>query len=144
MLPSGRTTSSPRTAVARFPFPTPEPCVAVAIAPATEICGSDAMLCRAQPRFSSATANSPYLMPADTVTIWFSLSITNSCGKFSKVIEIASVSAMALKQWALPLARTFGFVATICANSAVVAGANVCESAKVTVPDQFFIRRSFQ
>src|SRR5262249_10339426 len=47
--PDDNTSSSPATAVARFPLPTPEPCVAVAIAPPTEMCGSDARLCRATP-----------------------------------------------------------------------------------------------
>jgi hypothetical protein len=35
--------SSAATAVARLPFASPEPCVAVATAPATEMCGSDAV-----------------------------------------------------------------------------------------------------
>jgi hypothetical protein len=37
------------TAVDRFPFLTPEPCVPVAQAPATEIWGNEARLCRAKP-----------------------------------------------------------------------------------------------
>ena len=36
-------------AVDRLPFFSPEPWVAVVQAPATEICGSDARLCRAKP-----------------------------------------------------------------------------------------------
>ena len=57
---------------------------------------------------------------------------------------MASVSAIALKQWALPRARTLGLFAITSENSATVEGASVWESEKVTVPDQFFIRRSFQ
>ena len=41
--------SSEATAVAREPFSTPEPWVPVATAPATEMCGSEARLPRAQP-----------------------------------------------------------------------------------------------
>ena len=47
--PSAVTSSSPETAVARFPLLMPEPCVAVAQAPATEMCGSEARLCSAKP-----------------------------------------------------------------------------------------------
>ncbi len=45
--PPDVTSSRPATAVARLPFVLPEPCVAVATAPATEMWGSDARLCRA-------------------------------------------------------------------------------------------------
>jgi hypothetical protein len=47
--PSDVTSSTALTAVARLPFPSPDPCVAVATAPATEMCGSDARLARARP-----------------------------------------------------------------------------------------------
>ena len=43
------TSSSAATAVARLPLASPEPCVAVATAPATEMCGSEARLCSASP-----------------------------------------------------------------------------------------------
>ncbi len=41
--------SSSRTADASEPLATPEPCVPVATEPATEMCGSEAMLGRASP-----------------------------------------------------------------------------------------------
>ena len=44
-VPSGPTISSAATADARFLLASPEPCVAVATAPATEMCGRDARLC---------------------------------------------------------------------------------------------------
>ena len=47
--PSAPTIRTARTAVARFPLRSPEPWVPVAIAPATEMWGSDAMLCSARP-----------------------------------------------------------------------------------------------
>ena len=49
--------SSAVTAVARLPLPSPEPWVAVAIAPATLMWGSEARLCSASP--SSPGASSP-------------------------------------------------------------------------------------
>ena len=45
--PSAVISSSPDTIVARFPWASPEPWVAVATAPATEMCGSEARLGRA-------------------------------------------------------------------------------------------------
>ena len=47
--PAEVTSSSARTAVARLPLRSPEPWVAVAIAPATAMCGSEARLCSARP-----------------------------------------------------------------------------------------------
>ena len=47
--PAEVTSSRPATAVARLPLASPEPWVAVATAPATEMWGSDARLCRARP-----------------------------------------------------------------------------------------------
>ena len=57
--PSEVTSSRPATAVARLPLASPEPCVAVATAPATEMCGSEARLCSARPSGASASARSP-------------------------------------------------------------------------------------
>ena len=57
--PSEVTNSNPATAVAKLPLVSPEPCVAVATAPATEMCGSEARLCRASPWGASACASSP-------------------------------------------------------------------------------------
>ena len=57
--PSDVTSSSPATAVARLPLATPEPWVAVATAPATEMCGSEARLCRASPASASESASAP-------------------------------------------------------------------------------------
>ena len=53
------TSSSAATAVARLRLASPEPWVAVATAPATEMCGSEARLCSATPSRSSAPASSP-------------------------------------------------------------------------------------
>ena len=50
---------SPATAVASDAFVSPEPCVDVATAPATEMCGNEARLARAQPRSWSARETSP-------------------------------------------------------------------------------------
>ena len=57
------------TAVARLPLASPEPWVAVAIAPAIEMCGSDARLCSASPARPARSASSPYLSPALQVTV---------------------------------------------------------------------------
>ena len=57
--PSAVTTSNAETAVARFPIWSPEPCVAVAQAPATEMCGREARLFKANPAASSGAASSP-------------------------------------------------------------------------------------
>ena len=59
-LPVGRSPAPwPSTAVARLPLPSPEPWVAVAHAPATEMCGSEARLCSANPAASSGPHSSP-------------------------------------------------------------------------------------
>lgn len=47
--PSAVISSTSRTAEASEPLRMPEPCVPVATDPATEMCGSEAMLCRASP-----------------------------------------------------------------------------------------------
>ena len=57
--PSAVTSSRPATEVARLPLRSPEPWVAVATAPATEMCGSDARLASASPWRSSSAASAP-------------------------------------------------------------------------------------
>ena len=57
--PDAVTSSSARTAAGRFWLASPEPCVAVAHEPATEICGSEAMLRTAYPALFSCWASSP-------------------------------------------------------------------------------------
>ncbi len=57
MSPSAVTNSRAVMAAARFWLATPEPWVAVAQAPATEMCGSEAMLRSAKPLASSREAS---------------------------------------------------------------------------------------
>ena len=57
--PSGPTHSTAATAEASDPMTSPEPCVPVATAPATEMCGSDAIDASAQPWRCSSAARSP-------------------------------------------------------------------------------------
>jgi hypothetical protein len=56
--PSAVIRSIPDTAVARLPLASPDPWLAVAHAPATDRCGSDAMLRSAQPAASSCAVSS--------------------------------------------------------------------------------------
>ena len=65
MSPVEVTSCRARTAVARLPVP--DPCVPVAIAPATEMCGSEARLCSAA-RPSRCWASAPYVSPALKLT----------------------------------------------------------------------------
>jgi hypothetical protein len=68
-LPSPTTISSPVTALDKALLPSPDPWVAVAIAPATVICGSDARLCSANPSRCKNHDISPYDVPPPSVTL---------------------------------------------------------------------------
>lgn len=57
--PPAVTSSIVRTEEARLRFPFPEPWVPVALAPPTEMWGSEPMLGSARPRSCAATASSP-------------------------------------------------------------------------------------
>ena len=85
----------------------PEPWVAVAIAPAIEMCGSDARLCSATPCAASASASSPYLSQALQVTVPAARSTSTSAGRASSATSSAE-SATSLNEWRVPSARTRG------------------------------------
>jgi hypothetical protein len=95
--PSELTSSSSATAVARFPFASPDPWVAVAIAPATEMCGSDARLASAIPCSPSVVDNSPYLMLALSEAVRAAGSTSTSAGNSSSVTNSAE-SPMSVKE----------------------------------------------
>ncbi|KDP92431.1 hypothetical protein W824_00305 [Clavibacter cf. michiganensis LMG 26808] len=57
--PSAVIISSAATAVPRLPLPMPDPWVAVAMAPPTEMCGSDARLWIARPSSPRSSASLP-------------------------------------------------------------------------------------
>src|SRR5215216_6248361 len=118
---AGRHESSPATAVARLPPASPEPWVAVATAPATEMCGSDAMLCSASRSRFSAAASSPYVMPAAKETVPAARSTTTSAGNPASVTSSVE-SAMSVNEWRDPSTRTRGAVATILRSSSSVDG----------------------
>jgi hypothetical protein len=80
-------------------------------------------------------------MPAGTLTVLFSLLISISEGMFSKVIAVAEVSAMSLKQCALPRARTRADCEISSSISSSDVGAMLCASRKFTVPDQLALMR---
>ncbi len=112
------TSCTAATAVARFPFRTPEPCVAVATAPATEMCGSEARLCSATPSSPSRSTSSPYFRPAPKETVCASWSTTTPAGSASSECsassEISSVaSAMAVKECREPSTCTLAAPATM-------------------------------
>src|SRR5215212_4586130 len=119
--PPDVTSSRPQTAVARLPFVSPEPCVAVATAPATQMWGSDARLCKATPSAFNFSASSPYLRPALKETVFAAWSTTMSMGMASSVIS-SRESAMPLKEWREPRTRTPGALAIISCTCSIVDG----------------------
>ena len=93
--------------------------MAVATAPPTAMCGSEARLCSASPCSSSAGASSPYVIPALNETV--PRSTTTSCG--SAVSETsASDSPMPLNECRVPSTRIRGAAATISRSSSMVCG----------------------
>ena len=106
------TSSSAATAVARLPLASPDPWVAVATAPATEMCGSEARLCKAIPSRFRAPASSPYVTPAPRETVAAPRSTTTSAGSASSATS-SVLSAMSLKECREPSARTRRAAATI-------------------------------
>ena len=102
--PSAVTSSSPETDVDRQPCRSPDPCVAVATAPATEMCGSEARLGTAKPAASSVAAMSPYRLAALTRAVARALSISRTGGSAERSTWSPSVSAMSLKQCRVPSA----------------------------------------
>ena len=104
--PSAVTTVMAETAVARFPFRSPEPWVAVAQAPATEMCGRDARLWSANPAACSGPASSPYRTAPSIVTA--PATGSRSKTRFIRASESRwpSVSAMSLNEWREPSTRS--------------------------------------
>jgi hypothetical protein len=105
----------------KIPVVKPEPCVAVAIAPATEICGNDARLCSANPFASITGASFPYFTPAPTVTVRALSSISIVSNRLRETCATV-LSAMVLNECRDPSARTFAHFATTCCASSTVAG----------------------
>ncbi len=113
--------SRPTTAVARLPFVSPEPCVAVATAPATEMWGSEARLCRAKPSAFNVSTSSPYLRAALKETVFVAWSMTTSMGTASSVMS-SEESAMSLNECREPKTRTRGALAMISCACSIVDG----------------------
>ncbi len=110
------------TAVARLPLATPLPWVAVAHAPATEMCGNDARLARAHPSSCSRIASSPYLIPPSTVTLRACWSSSTTRGSAASETRSPSVSAIVLNECRLPTTRSFVLAAAMDRTSATEAG----------------------
>src|SRR5450432_3281534 len=118
--PSATTISSPLTAEERFPFFTPEPCVAVVILPATEICGREARLCRANPFLSRYGASSPYFIPPSTVTVLLTVSRDKILFRLLDETRLNLLSAIELKQCLVPSPRSFSdFLTSDCTSETV-------------------------
>src|ERR1039457_3030129 len=124
------------TAVARLPLAFPEPCVAVAQAPPTEMCGSDARLCRAQPSACSRWASSPYRIPAPTVTVARSGSISMTGGRSATETSTPAVSAMRLNEYPEPRARTWWLPETRSWSSSTLCGRCTRSARYTTLPAQ--------
>src|SRR5215470_9370416 len=135
--PSAVTSSRPDTEVARLPLASPEPWVAVAHAPATEMCGSDPRLCRARPARFSAVASSPYLRPALIMTAAFAVSTSITRGRASRDTRSPWVSATRLNECPVPRARTRLLPATRRCSSGTEAGRWKRSAPNVTLPAQF-------
>lgn len=121
--PSGLTSSTAQTAVDKMPLPSPEPCVPVAVAPATDIWGSDPVLCSANPCRCSLAARIPYVVPPETDTVQCSAStlIPGSISD-SEMSAPPGESAIELKECRVPRALTFGSRATKSWTSSTEAG----------------------
>ena len=96
--------------------------MAVAIAPATEMCGSEARLCSATPSAASGGASSPYVSPAPHVTV-AGLAVDDDLGRPGASSETSSAeSAMSVNECLEPSACTRGARGTIARSSSSVAG----------------------
>ncbi len=134
--PSGPMNSNAATAVARFPLRSPEPCVPVAIEPATEMWGSEAKLCSANPASWTARPSAAYVIHPEARTSRRSASIDTSGAIPLSESMTDGESAMALKEWPEPSTRSRGEAATISrAASTLAAGANR-SGAKAMLPAQ--------
>ena len=131
----------PRTALVSTPFALPEPCVAVAVAPPTEMCGSDPRLCSAKPRSSSQRASSPYRVPAATVTVDASVSSANPPDSPARSMSVPAVSGRSVKEWRVPSACTLPPAAIACRTSSTVEAVMIRGAAYSCVPAQFCVIR---
>src|SRR5699024_3558556 len=134
--PPAVTISIARTVEARERWPSPEPWVPVALAPPTEMCGSEPMLGRARPRSAAARASSPYRTPAATRTVRAVVSNSRSAGIRARVTRGASLAATSENECRVPSARRRGLRATSALSSASVVGACSGPGPLSTVPDQ--------
>ena len=100
---------------------TPEPWVAVATAPATEMWGSDARVCKATPSSCNVLTRWPYFTPPLIETVCASWSTTTSAGRFSSESS-SEESAMSLNEWREPNTCTLAALATICCTCSSVVG----------------------
>ena len=121
-VPSAVTISIAATREPRKPFRLPEPCVAVAQAPATVMCGSEAVLCNAKPAAWTRGASRPYVTPPSIVICrrWASTSSTG-CRRSSEIRSPVE-SAIALKEWREPSTRTCRLLRTISCTWPTVSG----------------------
>jgi hypothetical protein len=119
--PSAVTISMPETAVERLPFLMPEPWVAVAQAPTAVMWGSEARLWRAKPCCVDVGRED---------AVGDSGADGDGVGGFvdghgvERLSEIWAwvLSAMVLKEWRLPRARSLGAALDDCWTSATVLG----------------------
>lgn len=134
--PSAVTISIPATAALRFRLPSPEPWVAVAIEPATEMCGSEARLPSAYPASCSRRPSSAYRRLAPTRTVRAASSISKTPGRADGDSSTPEVSAMSLKECPLPSVRTVELLATSARSSSSEPGRSTRSAWKVTLPAQ--------
>ena len=107
-----------------------------AIAPPTEMCGSDARLCRATPSGPRAPASSAYVRPAASVTVLDAWSTETSAGRPSSASS-SDESPMSLNECRAPTTRTRGARATISRTSSSVDGRCTRSARYVWLPPQF-------
>ncbi len=108
----------------------------VATAPATEMCGSDAMAPSAHPRDSSSRASAAYRHPAGTEATRRSASISSSPGSAATDTMRSSLSASRVKLCREPIARTADAPPTRSVSSAIVDGSANRGAANATLPAQ--------
>ena len=135
-LPSAVTSSIARTAAGRLRLRSPEPWVAVAQAPATEMCGSEPRLGSAQPAASSRRARLPYLTPAPAVTVAAAVSMSATGGSPAVEMRSPTVSAIRLNECPVPRARACVLPATTAARPATVRGLRTRTARNSTFPAQ--------
>ncbi len=135
--PSPRMTSTDRTAPASDRAP--EPWVAVAIAPAMVMCGSDGSVCRARPAAWSFGASWARVAPAFTRTVPPPASKTSGIAASESSVPV--VSAIGLNECPEPTTCTALEPRTIARRSSAVVGVTAWAAVNVMLPAQLVLIR---